>query len=982
MEEEVPSQPRMETVKGWHPLEVPVSAASKQLPSVIPHFAKSAPVASGSGRGPAAERGSRGRPFMLNTGVLQPPFLTAKANRRIPAHNRPIETERYYSVPVIQDGDSAVHSNRSAERGMDFSNRYQGRLPPYSSETQLQEIPQVCSERSGVPVLFTPVWPVGGPENFYFRTQACDSGTEVPGRENTRLFRRLVREDIAETRRQGTRFSDNRAIANAGLADKLGQISHRRYSAAFVPGNRFQPGYSHCTSRPEGLGEYQMLHKEPSPRPEDYSQEIGISSGPSDTLGPVCAERETALTQAPTLGFSEMETGPRTLESVDHHRLLFPDNLKLVHKEEEFPRRNAITPPNAIAGNVYGCLHNGLGGNSGVPPGQRGLETTGETPAYKSVGDEGGNLRLSPISTQTSQQCDKDPHRQQLCGGLSTKRGGNTVLEANPIDTARTGLVRHKQSRLIACPYRRASEHSCRLSLEVGSGTVRGMVINTGGVQSDLSEVLSAPGRPDGHLHEQENSRVCVPSSRSASNGGGCFQYGLAKQQSICIPSSSASDQIYSSAAVEVPQPHHSGGVNVSNQTLLSRSAGNGIGTTSTSSQTTGFFVAENPGGGGDTITPSSSPVPPGGMAPAGLIANLDRLSCISEILRHKGVPEDVIDLAKRPQRVSTSAVYNKHWEYFVTYCRRIKIDPFKVTEAELASYLLSLHVRGLLPATVKVHKSSILSVLKHILPALSNSVLIADLLRRLELERPRTVKVLPKFDIELVLHQFLKPPFVDNNNSDRGTPLSVFVTKTAFLLALATGSRSSEMHAFIRSTDCFKNSEDGSGSRSLILKTFPGFLVKNQRPDELPVQVTIPSMDHLVGPKDLERLWCPVRAASIYMARTPNGAYSAEDIRLLRHPDPAKKTTKGNVAAWIRQAISTAYERAGDSRDYMHVNAHEVRAVAHSLALYNGATLSEVLQGGNWRSDGSLFKHYLRNMSSATGSKTVCVAAGKLLRH
>ena len=137
--------------------------------------------------------------------------------------------------------------------------------------------------------------------------------------------------------------------------------------------------------------------------------------------------------------------------------------------------------------------------------------------------------------------------------------------------------------------------------------------------------------------------------------------------------------------------------------------------------------------------------------------------------------------------------------------------------------------------------------------------------------------------------------------------------------------------------------------------------------------------MAHLVGQHEPERFWCPVRAIDLYLARTQGPEYCSEDSRLLRHPDPKVSTTKGHVAFWIRKAVSLAYEAAGKGGDSPHVNAHEVRAVAHSLSAYNGASLQDVLDGARWQGEETFFKHYLRDMTGAltgpAGSAPVVIA-------
>ena len=143
--------------------------------------------------------------------------------------------------------------------------------------------------------------------------------------------------------------------------------------------------------------------------------------------------------------------------------------------------------------------------------------------------------------------------------------------------------------------------------------------------------------------------------------------------------------------------------------------------------------------------------------------------------------------------------------------------------------------------------------------------------------------------------------------------------------------------------------------------------------------------MFQLVGRSNTERFWCPVRAIDIYISRTQGPEYSAEDIRLLRHPNPKISTTKGHVALWIRRAVSLAYDSAGRGGEDPHVNAHEVRAIAHSLSAYNGASLQEVLDGGRWTGEESFFKHYLRDMSSALSGpagKAPIVIAGRVKKN
>ena len=135
-----------------------------------------------------------------------------------------------------------------------------------------------------------------------------------------------------------------------------------------------------------------------------------------------------------------------------------------------------------------------------------------------------------------------------------------------------------------------------------------------------------------------------------------------------------------------------------------------------------------------------------------------------------------------------------------------------------------------------------------------------------------------------------------------------------------------------------------------------------------------------MFGPDEKERFLCPVRAVIVYKSRTPDGAYAAGDHTLLCHPSPGVTTKKSVVALWIRQCITKAYDAA--QLDSKHANAHKVRAVAHYLCLYKGATLEEVCEGGRWSSKQSFFNHYVRSMdgTSAGSASLPAVAGGQIL--
>ena len=136
-----------------------------------------------------------------------------------------------------------------------------------------------------------------------------------------------------------------------------------------------------------------------------------------------------------------------------------------------------------------------------------------------------------------------------------------------------------------------------------------------------------------------------------------------------------------------------------------------------------------------------------------------------------------------------------------------------------------------------------------------------SELIRSFELQRPVQRSLTPKWDLSWVLVCLQKPPFEPLYKASK-----FHVTiKTAFLLALATAKRCSEIHALAMDSHLRFNQSDGL--ISLILKT--GFLAKNQLPSVIPDPIIVPSLARICKREHLDRLLCPVRSLKFYLKMT-----------------------------------------------------------------------------------------------------------------
>ena len=154
-------------------------------------------------------------------------------------------------------------------------------------------------------------------------------------------------------------------------------------------------------------------------------------------------------------------------------------------------------------------------------------------------------------------------------------------------------------------------------------------------------------------------------------------------------------------------------------------------------------------------------------------------------------------------------------------------------------------------------------AVFRSVLPEISTSPVLHDLLRSFRVEAPARSVTPPSWDLLKVLEYLKSPVFEPLHQSS----LRDLTWKTLFLVALASAKRVSELQALSRIVS--------ASSSAAAVSYVPEFLAKTEtavRP--LPRTFAIQSIsDFAAGLLD-ELLLCPVRALSEYN-RVPNCARS-----------------------------------------------------------------------------------------------------------
>ena len=347
------------------------------------------------------------------------------------------------------------------------------------------------------------------------------------------------------------------------------------------------------------------------------------------------------------------------------------------------------------------------------------------------------------------------------------------------------------------------------------------------------------------------------------------------------------------------------------------------------------------------------------------------RVETLRAILRAKGHSREAANMMSRCLRESSQQVYESHWSRFVAFCRTKRWHVFRVRSHHFSTYMMHLFRDGLLPSTIISHRTSVASVLRHWVYDPAADPHIKLLVRVFRLERPVQRRIMPKWDLHLVLLSLMRPPFTsqsedDGESSNDVIPLKWRMLRCVFLLALASARQRSYLHALsIAPGRCVF--ARGNTQRQLVVSLLPesGFLAKNQLPTQSPAWITVPGIAHL-NPTEPERMLCPVRQLKLYIRDSER--IRGDRQRMFIHWNRSiRDIMRSHISRWIMETVKEAYTQA--DRQYDRVTAHEVRVLSASWAYNCPVALPDILSAAFWRSSGVFQNSYLRDMA--------CIAEG-----
>ena len=227
-------------------------------------------------------------------------------------------------------------------------------------------------------------------------------------------------------------------------------------------------------------------------------------------------------------------------------------------------------------------------------------------------------------------------------------------------------------------------------------------------------------------------------------------------------------------------------------------------------------------------------------------------------------------------------------------------------------------------------YRSMLSAVFKSVLPEISTSPVLHDLLRSFQAEAPIREVRPPSWDLNIVLS------FLRSLSFEPLTTISLrdLTRKTLFLLSLATAKRVGEIQALSRRVS-FSSSAAG-------LSYVPEFVAKTEsalRP--LPRSFEVPSLGDFVAGMPEDLLQCPVRAFSEYLDRT-SGIVNRPHRLFVSSKCPSRAISKNEISYMLRAFI---IQSSASSRSGQVPRAPSIGGIATSSAFFRNWSLRSALE-------------------------------------
>lgn len=864
----------------------------------------------------------------MSNRFLQHVIFSSKEKWRNETCDKSKTSEQLSQEAAFQNGHHEKSDKPSGKRRLEFQSRSKRCLLPHKDIQKAQKISSVSVSQCNISISSPVLRANFGSKSLYKSSGSSAGSFKKTEHTASRVSRRLVRAE-PNTQESFTRQSvQSKSPLSTRIHDKQRQIKSRTYSKSTLHRRSIQsqtrPGLSLFREN-TGIKNQSVSNASRS----DNSQRLSDFVGHDCILSRSDTKCKVVHASNPTTSVTKLESSQDEFESVCSNTSWADSTFQMVVTGSEHFEGSMCTTKCFPDYNHHRCKQFGLGWTYEQPYRARKLVIDGENGTYQLFGNESGFSNIETFSSTFEEpECDD---QIRFDNGLSIPESTrwDKISEVMPINLGALEPCHSEQDHSESSPhfgegqcFGRYAEQTENCANGMGSEQNSGLSI----VQS-LGESID---RSFCDNRKQANSIVLFMDKSSSSICDRCTLNKLEQDVCLCVSSNSI-DRESSGTLTEPGSMHNHSDCSILAETVLVPSVVESV--DSTPCQTT--VQSESAISSKRQDSPSRSK-----NVESDCMVGIDRR------LSSKGFSKQTRKLLKSSWRQGTQRDYKCKFRQFSDWCQKQEIDPYAASLSDCANFLTFLFFdKKLAYKTINGYRSMLSAVLPPIgKTPIGQHPFIIRLLKGIFNERPPVKKLVPEWDLSLVLGWLQKPPF----EPMREASLKYTTWKTCFLVAITTFQRCSDIQALQLGETNVNVQKKGV----TFLRTG---LSKTDRPGHMKTSIFVPAFTH-------NKLLDPKRALSYYLKKTEVSRKEGSNEKLklfLAINKPHNPVSKQTISKWLVKTIQGAYQK--ENKRVPKVRGHSTRSVGPSWALFKGASLVQIMESADWTTESTFVKHYLK---------------------
>ncbi len=872
--------------------------------------------------------------------LLQPILFGPQKERRFKTNIKSETLKQTCEISAFQDANFEINHTSIAARRLGSKTGFKRCLFSHSNSSQAPKIPQVCSPGKMLSVSCTSFWSDFSPTNIHQDNVSSGSSPSQTTDPNFHVPRRLAHKVIKSKPDRGISFKDCSSDSKIRTDSKLGKIPPNSSSKNRLPGHglRFK--------RRKGVSNTGKIL---TPLPVHSDHKIN--------------KRDTCKMHSENTRFNGSMHRHDSVRQVAHAA---NSAISVVQMEAKHPVNRKIginnsslaTPPRMVEGQVYlfqrdksefsrcpydannGCVQNRMGRAHGdvASKGYMGSKDSIQQ-THKLVRAQGSISEPQTFPTRSSESSNNVENRQLNSSIIYKQAGGNQIPRTVCVDMGIAKVVSSTGNHLKSSPHSRKKERHSRQAVQRSGRKTHRMGVNSDSGRPNISNLGETPHRPVCNTVEQEATNILFSSARLKCGSDRCILNMLGGDSCVCIPSNNNDSKITEQG---------SKGKLCSNTSSSSMAKAKLVPTTV---KTVDRIASETTPKGRPSIPESRERLASRSNCP-----KLGSMEVVKERRVKKGFSERAAKIMASTRRTSTTGTYDARLKRYYSWCRKRHVDPTTAPITVVADFLQELFdVQKFSPNTIAGYRAAISIIHEgHEGTSLGQNRDLRDLIVGMSQLRPIKKSLLPNWSLPLVLNRLIKEPFEPLQSAD----LKFVTLKTAFLIAVASGRRVSEIHAL--SVDSTHLRWEKAGVR---MRTNPHFMAKNESLRNPGKDIFLAKFDTFTSVKE-DKLLCPCRALKIYLKKVAPIRESHSQLFLTHKKGAVQNASKRTIARWVVETVRLAYEKANQS-DLNLARAHDTRALSTSWALFQGVKLQEIMTAAFWAAESTFTSFYLKDVVS-----------------